>query len=114
MSTRQTLPSAEIQRAWRHAYRFSLDEYPDDEVVWERDFWRVNGAPAIAELAEDLLRERRETMFGLPGGANSTDLNALWARIDQRAALCLVRDEGLSVLAAMRLVFWTSLRGLPS
>src|SRR5688572_24660198 len=114
MSTRHALTPADAHRAWCRAYRFSLDEHPDDEVVWERDFWRENGAPAIAELAEYILRERREAAFVLPGGADPVDLNALWARIDQRAALRLVRDEGLSLLAAIRLVYWTSLQGMPS
>jgi hypothetical protein len=113
MSGRDTLSPAEIERAWCLAYRTSLDELPDSEIAWEARFWRNQGVSSVAALCDELLAERRETTFALPGGADATDLDRLLACVDVRPVLRLVRDEGLCLVAAMRLVFWAGLRDVP-
>ena len=66
--------------------------------------------PSFAEVCDALLMERRAREFFLPGGADATDLDRLLACVDAGPVLRLVRDEGLCLLATMRLVFWAGLR----
>jgi hypothetical protein len=46
----------------------------------------------------------------IPGGADAADLDCLLARVEAGPILRLVRDEGLCLLDAMRLLFWAGLR----
>ncbi len=110
MSGRDTLSLADIERAWRLAYHSSLDELPDREIAWEARCWRDQGAPSIAEICDALLAERRTAQQAIPGGADAADLDRLLARVDMAPVLRLVRDEGLCLLAAVRLCFWAGLR----
>src|SRR4051794_32028336 len=96
--------------AWRLAYRTSLDELPDSEIQWEADLWRANGAESIAAIGDDLLAERRGTDFAITGGAEADDLHRLLSRVNTRAAVRLVEEEGLCLVAAIRTVFWAGLR----
>jgi hypothetical protein len=113
MSSRDTLSREDLDRAWRLAYRTSLDELPDQEIQWEADLWRANDAETIAAIGDELLAERREADFSIPGGAESAMLDLLLARINWRAAWRLFEDEGLCLVAAARLVFWAGLREVP-
>ena len=110
MSSRDLLSPAEIERAWRLTFTQSLDEHADAEITWEARYWRQQGASRIATVCDDLLAERRDAKFASPGGADAADLDRLLARVDMRPVLRLVRDEGLCLLAAMRLVYWAGLR----
>jgi hypothetical protein len=110
VSSRDLLTPAEIERAWRLAFIQSLDEHPDAEIAWEARYWRQQGASGAAALCDELLAERREASFAIPGGADAADLDRLLTRVDLRPILRLVRDEGLCLLAAMRLVYWAGLR----
>ena len=113
MSSRDLLSPAEIERAWRLAFTHSLDEHADAEIAWEARWWRQQGAFGVAEVCDALLTERRAAAFALPGGADAADLDRLLARVDARPVLWLVREEGLCLLAAMRLVYWAGLREVP-
>ena len=62
------------------------------------------------DVCDALLAERRDCEFFISGGADAADLNRLLACVDVQPVLRLVRDEGLSLVAAIRLVFWTGLR----
>jgi hypothetical protein len=110
MPAPDALTPLQIQAAWRTAYRVSLDEHPDQEIRWEVGLWRTLDVPAIAALADALLAERHRDDFVLPGGADAASLDRLLAHLDLQPVLRLCRDEGLCLLAAMRLVFWTGLR----
>ncbi len=110
MSGRDTLSPADIERAWRLAFTESLEDHPDAEIAWEARCWRNQGAPSIAEICDALLTERRTAQQAIPGGADAADLDRLLARVDAGPVLRLVRDEGLCLLAAMRLIFWAGLR----
>jgi hypothetical protein len=104
------LTPAQVEAAWRAAYRFSLDDHPNTEIQWEATVWRAFGVPAVADLADDLLAERRADDFDLPGGADGPALDQLLARVTLKPALRLCLDEGLCLLAAIRVVFWTAFR----
>ena len=104
------LTPQELERALCLAYSRSLDDHPNIEIEWEVEFWRRVGEAAIAKLGEEILRERREADFVIPGGAEARDRERLWTDVDQRAAFRLVRDEALCAIAAILLVFWDGLR----
>lgn len=110
MSSRETLTSEQVERAWRLAFTQSLDKHPDSEIAWEARYWRQQAVPSVAEVCDALLAERRTAEQAIPGGADAADLDRLLARVDMRPVLRLVRDEGLCLLAAVRLVFWAGLR----
>jgi hypothetical protein len=110
MSGRDTLSPADIERAWHLAFTQSLDDHPDAEIAWEARWWRGQGAPSIAEVCDALLAERRMAQQAIPGGADAGDLDRLLARVNAGPVLRLVRDEGLCLLAAMRLACWAGLR----
>ena len=80
------------------------------EIAWEAECWRQHGVPSIAEVCDTLLAERRTAEQVIPGGAEPVDLDRLLARVDARPMLRLVRDEGMCLLAAMRLAYWAGLR----
>jgi hypothetical protein len=103
------LSPEEREDAWKLAYRTSLDELPDTEITWERETWRTLGAHEVAAIADELLGERRRDAFILPGGAEAAALDRLLSRVNARAVMRLVEDEGLSLAAAMRLAFWSGL-----
>jgi hypothetical protein len=99
------------EAAWKLAFRTSIDELPDTEITWECETWRTLGAPVAAAITDELLSERARDAFTLPGGADATGLDRLWllSRVHARAVMRLVEDEGLCLVAAMRLVFWSGL-----
>ena len=99
--------------AWRLAYRTSLDELPCQEVEWEVSLWRANGAEQIAAIGDALLAERRDTETSVPGGAESAMLDLLLTRITWRAAWRMFEDEGLCLVSAARLVYWSGLSEAP-
>src|SRR5687768_11351565 len=103
MSSRELLSPAEIGRAWHLAFTHSLDDHPDGEIAWEAEWWRQQGVPSVADVCDALLAERRTGEFFIPGGAEANDLNRLLACVDLSPVLRLVRDDGLSLVAAMRL-----------
>jgi hypothetical protein len=92
------------------AFTHSLDEHADAEIAWEARYWRQQGALSVTEVCDALLAERQEACFALPGAADAVDLDRLLACVDAGPVLRLVRDEGLCLLAAMRLVYWAGLR----
>jgi hypothetical protein len=110
VSGRDTLSRADIERAWRLAFTQSLDEHPDTEIAWEARYWRQQGASRVAELCDALLAERRTAHHAIPGGADAADLDRLLARVAPGPVVRLVREEGLCLLAAVRLVYWAGLR----
>jgi hypothetical protein len=107
---RDLLSPADIERAWRLAFTQSLEDHPDGEIAWEARYWRQQGMVSVADVCNALLADRRTAAQAIPGGADAADLDRLLARVDVGPALRLVRDEGLCLLAAMRLVFWAGLR----
>ena len=98
------------EAAWHLAFTDSLDEHPDAEIAWEARYWREQGVSSVATVCDELLAERRESRFAIPGGADAIDLDRLLARVGRGPVLRLVRDEGLCLVAAMRLVYWAGLR----
>jgi len=110
VSSRDLLSPADIERAWRLAFTQSLEDHPDGEIAWEARYWRQQGMASVADVCDTLLAERRTAEQGVPGGADAADLTRLLACVDVQPVLRLVRDEGLSLVAAMRLVFWAGLR----
>ena len=113
MIGRGLISPAEVERAWRLAFHTSLDDHSDGEISWEARYWRDHGAPSIAEICDALLAERRMAQQAIPGGADAGRPRRLLARVDAAPVLRLVRDEGLCLLAAMRLAFWVGLREVP-
>jgi hypothetical protein len=109
MTTSTPLTPEQRQRAWKTAYSFNLDLHPDEEIRWEADRWRELGAHGIADLCDDLLRERRANDFSIPAEATSDQLTALWQRVPQSDVLGLVRSGGQCLLAALRLTYWLNL-----
>jgi hypothetical protein len=107
------LTTEQREAAWELAFRTSLDELPDGEITWERETWRALDAHVVAAICDDLLDERRRDAFTLPGGADATGLDSLLSRVNARAVMRLVEDEGLCLVAAMRLAFWTGLAEVP-
>ena len=101
------------EAAWRLAFTDSLDNHPDAEIAWEARYWRQQGARRIAAVCDELLAERRRDSFSLPGGADAADLHRLLSRVNFRAVIRLVEDEGLCLVAAMRLVYWSGLAEVP-
>ena len=106
----EQLTPEQRETAWSAAYRHSLDGHPDREIAWEAKTWRDWGVDAVAAIGDSLLAERQAAAFRLPDGADAASLDRLIARTDQQSVLRLVRDEGLCLLAAMRLVYWAGLR----
>ena len=104
------LTSEQLPHAWRLAYRCSLDDHPDQEIAWERHTWRELGTSTIGDVCDELLTKRLDAGFTIPGGANAAGLDRLLAHVDPQPVLRLVQDEGLCLLAAMRLVYWAGLR----
>ena len=111
--SRNVLSQEQVDAAWESIFQLSLDELPDNEISWERDLWRSSGADHVAALCEEILTERKETDFSIPGGAAPADLNRLIARVDRDAVMGLIRTEGLCVVNAVRLVYWAGLRTMP-
>jgi hypothetical protein len=97
------------QLAWQTAYLFALDLHPDAEIAWEASQWRQLGAPGIAELCEDLLRQRRADDFSIPAETTPDALTALWQRVPRAEVFRLVRSGGVCLLAAIRLAYWLNL-----
>jgi hypothetical protein len=110
VSGRDVLSGSQIERAWRLAFTQSLEDHPDAEIAWEARYWRDQGAPNIADVCDALLAERRTMNQVVAGGADAADLDRLLVRVDVAPVLRLVRDEGLCLLAAVRLAFWAGLR----
>jgi hypothetical protein len=104
------LTADQVDAAWRAAYRTSLDDTPDVEVAWEARIWRAWGVESVAAIADAVLAERRESDLTIPGAAEPAGLDKLLASVELRPVLRLCRDEGLCLLAASRLVFWSGLR----
>jgi hypothetical protein len=107
------LTAAERACGWRLLYRTSLDDLPDGEIAWERNLWRAHGAAAVAAIGDDILTERRAACFALPGGADAEGLDLLLSRVNAAAALRAVRDEGMCLVDAMRLLYWAGLAEAP-
>ena len=99
--------------AWKLAYRTSLDELPDREVLWEAQFWYDQGLHGLAVMGDLLLAGRRAAGVSLPGGADATSLHRLLSRVNVRAVMRLVEDEGLCLVSAIRLVYWNGLAEVP-
>ncbi len=111
MSIAQTIPTlTEEQResAWQTAFAENVDLLPDEEVSWEGEIWRRLGVEAAAAICRRILRERRADDFVLPGSASARDLDLLWRGSDRVEALRMARDQGQSLLTAMRILFWTA------
>jgi hypothetical protein len=106
MTTAWLLTPEQRQHAWQVAYLFSLDLHPDAEIGWEADRWRELGAPGIAGLCDDLLRERRADNFSIPAETTPDALTALWLQLPCDEVLRWVRSGGLCLLAALRLTYW--------
>ena len=115
MNTRDTLTPEQATAAWTAAYRRSLDEHPDTEIQWEADMWRAWGVDTVATIADALLAHRRANEFEVLGCIDDTkSLDKLLAAVDLPPVLRLCRDEALSLLAALRLVYWSGLREVES
>jgi len=110
VTSRDVLTPEQVEAAWRTAYRIALDANPDREVRWEVAIWRAWGADSIATIGEELMAEREAAGLFLTSGNDAASLDKLLSRIDQRAALRLVRDEASCLLDAVRLVYWAGLR----
>jgi hypothetical protein len=106
MTTSTMLTAEQRQRAWETAYRFSLDQHPDEEIGWEAERWRELGAHGIAVLCDSLLKERHADDFSIPAETNHDALTALWQRVPRGDVLGWVRAGGLCLLAALRMAYW--------
>lgn len=113
MSHHDTLTPEQAEAAWKLNFRLSIDGNPDSEVAWEARTWRALGADLAAEVADEVLAERRAHGISIPGGADAADLDLLITRVELQPALRLCRDEAQSLIAAIRLVYWSGLRETP-
>ena len=99
-----TLHPTQRIKAWRTAYLHGLDELPNSEIAAEVQIWQHLGTPAMAQMGAQLLADRARDAFEIEGGARTSDLIALWKHSDQLKALELVQEQGLTLVAAMRLL----------
>lgn len=111
--SRDSLSPEQVEQAWRLNFRHSIDAHSDNEVAWEAKTWRVLGVDLAAAVADEVLAERREHGLSIPGGADASDLDLLITRVELQPALRLCRDEAQSLIAAIRLVYWSGLRETP-
>jgi hypothetical protein len=109
-NTRPLTP-IEAARSWTARYRHGLDALPDSEVAWEVMRWRRYGLRDLAVIGELVLAGRTAAGLVVPDGARPADLDALWRRVDESLAIRLVHREAVPLAVAIRLLFWSGVRG---
>lgn len=101
---------AELRAAWTRTYREGVGRLTDDEARYEWAAWQSVDAHEMAAIVARELEERRSHDTGIPGGADAAALSRLLERVPREPIARLIRDEALTLVEAMRVVYWAGLR----